>query len=169
MLAHGISAGALFILCGEVYERLHTRDMREMGGLWSRLPFLPPIAMFFSAAALGLPGMGNFVGEFLILVGSFPVNPLITVVSTTGLILAAVYSLMMMQRAFFGAPKSDEKLRDLNVREMTTMLSLMALILFMGFYPQPILDVTQATMAGVQTIYATGLPAPAAAVVGVLP
>lgn len=90
-------------------------------------------------------------------------------VSTTGLILAAVYSLMMMQRAFFGPPKSDEKLRDLNGRELTTMLSLMALILFMGLYPQPILDVTQATMAGVQTIYATGLPAPAAAVVGVLP
>jgi len=169
MLAHGISAGALFILCGEVYERLHTRDLREMGGLWSRLPFLPPIAMFFSAAALGLPGMGNFVGEFLILVGSFPVNPLITIVSASGLILAAVYSLMMMQRAFFGPAKSDEKLRDLNAREMTTMLSLMALILFMGIYPQPILDVTKATMAGVQTIYATGLVPPAAAVAGVQP
>jgi NADH-quinone oxidoreductase subunit M len=169
MLAHGISAGALFILCGEVYERLHTRDMREMGGLWARLPFLPPIAMFFSAAALGLPGMGNFVGEFLILVGSFPVNPVITIVSASGLILAAVYSLMMMQRAFFGPAKSDEKLRDLNVREMTTMLSLMALILFMGLYPQPILDVTRATMAGVQAVYATGLVPVPATVVGVLP
>jgi NADH-quinone oxidoreductase subunit M len=143
--------------------------MREMGGLWARLPFLPPIAMFFSAAALGLPGMGNFVGEFLILVGSFPVNPVITIVSASGLILAAVYSLMMMQRAFFGPAKSDEKLRDLNVREMTTMLSLMALILFMGLYPQPILDVTRATMAGVQAVYATGLVPVPATVVGVLP
>ncbi|WP_293392803.1 proton-conducting transporter membrane subunit, partial [Nevskia sp.] len=169
MLAHGISAGALFILCGEIYERLHTRDLREMGGLWSRLPFLPPIAMFFSAAALGLPGMGNFVGEFLILVGSFPVNPVITIVSASGLILAAVYSLMMMQRAFFGPPKSEEKLRDLNGRELTTMLSLMALILFMGLYPQPILDVTKATMAGVQAIYATGLPVSATAMIGVQP
>ncbi|WP_295687166.1 NADH-quinone oxidoreductase subunit M [uncultured Nevskia sp.] len=169
MLAHGISAGALFILCGEVYERLHTRDLREMGGLWSRLPFLPPIAMFFSAAALGLPGLGNFIGEFLILVGSFPVNPVVTIVSASGLILAAVYSLMMMQRAFFGPPKSEEKLRDLNAREMTTMLSLMALILFMGLYPQPILDVTKATMAGVQAVYATGLPVSATAMIGVQP
>jgi len=65
MIAHGISAGAMFILCGEIYERLHTRDLRKMGGLWARFPYLPPIALFFAMASLGLPGMGNFVGEFL--------------------------------------------------------------------------------------------------------
>src|SRR5208282_117595 len=75
MLAHGISAGALFILCGEMYERLHTRDLRLMGGLWTRLKYLPPIAMVFAAASLGLPGLGNFIGEFLILLGSFQVAP----------------------------------------------------------------------------------------------
>ncbi len=102
MLAHGISAGALFILCGEVYERLHTRDLRKMGGLWSTFPYLPPIALFFRCAALGLPGLGNFVGEFLVLLGTFKVDLGVTLVAATGLILAAVYSLIMMQRAFHG-------------------------------------------------------------------
>ncbi|WP_292999298.1 NADH-quinone oxidoreductase subunit M [Nevskia sp.] len=169
MLAHGISAGALFILCGEVYERLHTRDLREMGGLWSRLPILPPIAMFFTAAALGLPGLGNFVGEFLIMVGSFKVAPVITIISASGLILAAVYSLLMMQKAFFGPTQSTEKLRDLNFREIATMLSLMILILWMGLYPQAILEITKAPMAGVEAIYAAAAKTPAAAVAGVLP
>ncbi|MFP5429357.1 MAG: proton-conducting transporter membrane subunit, partial [Gammaproteobacteria bacterium] len=102
MLAHGLSAGALFILCGEIYERMHTRDLREMGGLWTRMRYLPPIALFFTAASLGLPGLGNFVGEFLILLGSYKVAPVVTIVATGGLILAAVYSLLMMQKAFYG-------------------------------------------------------------------
>ena len=71
MMAHGLSAAALFILCGQLYERIHTRDMREMGGIWARMPWLPAVSLFFAAAALGLPGTGNFVGEFLILLGSF--------------------------------------------------------------------------------------------------
>ena len=168
MLAHGISAGALFILCGEVYERLHTRDLREMGGLWSRLPYLPPIAMFFTAASLGLPGLGNFVGEFLILVGSYPVAPVVTVVAASGLILAAAYSLWLMQRAFYGPAKSEDKLRDLNGRELTTMLSLMAILLWLGLYPQPILNTTQAPMTAVHAIYETARGT-AAVVAGVTP
>src|SRR3546814_15194346 len=74
MRAHGRSAGALFILCGEIYERWHTRELSKMGGLWARFPHLPPIALFFSIAALGMPGFGNFVGEFLILLGSWPIS-----------------------------------------------------------------------------------------------
>ena len=78
MLAHGICAGGLFILCGQLYERLHTRDLREMGGLWGRFSYLPALMMFFAAALLGLPSTGNFVGEFLILLGAFKVVPVIT-------------------------------------------------------------------------------------------
>jgi len=163
MLAHGISAGALFILCGEMYERLHTRDIRQMGGLWSRIAYLPPIALFFVAASLGLPGLGNFVGEFLILVGTYKVEPVVAIVSSSGLILAAVYSLFLMQKAFHGPAKSEEKLADLNGRELSTMLSLMAILLFLGLYPQPILDLSRAPMAAVQKIYAAAPTADAAA------
>ncbi len=158
MLAHGISAGALFILCGEVYERLHTRDMRKMGGLWSQLSTLPPIALFFTAASLGLPGLGNFVGEFLILLGAFKVAPVVTIVAATGLVLAAIYSLIMMQRAFFGAAKSAERLPDLSGRELSLMLSLMAILLYLGVYPQHVLNTSLATMTHVQQLLAAASP-----------
>ncbi len=158
MIAHGLSAGALFILCGELYERLHTRDLRKMGGLWSRLKFLPPIALFFAAASVGLPGMGNFVGEFLILLGSFKVAPVVTIVAASGLILAAVYGLIMMQRAFFGKPQSGERLVDLSARELGLMFSLMLLLLLLGLYPQPVLNTSAAAMAGVQHFYSLAAP-----------
>ncbi len=92
MIAHGLSAAALFILCGQLYERLHTRDLREMGGLWGRIRYLPGVMLFFAAASLGLPGTGNFVGEFMILAGAFAAHREIVVVSTLGLVLASVYS-----------------------------------------------------------------------------
>lgn len=158
MIAHGLSAGALFILCGELYERLHTRDLRKMGGLWSRLKYLPPIALFFTAASVGLPGLGNFVGEFLILLGSFKVAPLVTIIAASGLILAAVYGLIMMQRAFFGKPQSEERLVDLSARELSLMFSLMLLLLLLGLYPQPVLNTSAAAMAGVQHFYSLAAP-----------
>ena len=153
MIAHGISAGALFILCGEIYERLHTRDMREMGGLWARFPYLPPIMLFFALAALGLPGMGNFVGEFLVLLGTWSVAPAVTVVACSGLILAAVYSLIMIQRAFHGPAKAEGKLQDLNRRELATVMSLMAILLWLGVYPQPVLDTSAGVMRALHALY----------------
>ena len=77
MVAHGLSAAALFILCGQLYERLHTRDIRQMGGLWSRIRYLPAVMLFFAVASLGMPGTGNFVGEFMILTGSFQGAPMV--------------------------------------------------------------------------------------------
>lgn len=153
MLAHGLSAGALFILCGELYERMHTRDLREMGGLWTRMRYLPPIALFFTAASLGLPGLGNFVGEFLILLGSYKVAPVVTIVATGGLILAAVYSLLMMQKAFYGEGKSSAPLEDLNAREISLMLSLVVLLLILGVYPQPILDTSATAMSVIEQAF----------------
>ena len=153
MVAHGISAGALFILCGEVYERLHTRDMRKMGGLWSRLSTLPPVALFFTAASLGLPGLGNFVGEFLILLGAYKSAPLITIFAASGLVLAAIYSLIMMQRAFFGPAQSTERLPDLSMREISLMVTLMGILLYIGLYPQQILNTSLAAMTHVQHVY----------------
>jgi NADH-quinone oxidoreductase subunit M len=146
MLAHGLSAGALFILCGELYERLHTRDLRLMGGLWFRIAWLPGVFMFFVAASLGLPGTGNFVGEFLILLGLFKSSPWMSASAAAALILAAVYSLLMMQRAFYGPAQSDEVLEGLTAREVVMVLLLVAFLLWLGVYPQPVLNLTQASM-----------------------
>jgi NADH-quinone oxidoreductase subunit M len=154
ILAHGVSSGALFILCGELYERLHTHDLRKMGGLWARFSYLPPFALFFTVASLGLPGLGNFVGEFLILLGTFNGHPGATVVATSGLILSAVYSLILMQRAFQGKPSVGNDLPDLNRREMATLGTLMALLIWLGLHPQPILDVSRASMQALQARYA---------------
>jgi NADH-quinone oxidoreductase subunit M len=150
MLAHGLSAAALFILCGQLYERLHTRDLRLMGGLWSRFNYLPGIMLFFAAASLGLPGTGNFLGEFLILLGAFKPAPLITILASGGLVLASVYSLIMMQRAFYGQPKADTALENPDWRELSMLLGLVGLLVLLGIYPQPVLDTTAATAQGVQ-------------------
>lgn len=170
MIAHGLSAAGLFILSGEIYERLHTRDLRQMGGLWARFPYLPPIMLFFSAASLGLPGLGNFVGEFLILTGSYAVSPLFTILCAIGLVLAAVYSLILVQKAFHGAPRDDGhkgNYEDLSRRELSMMAVLMLLLLGLGLYPQPVLDISAASMQTVELIYADPsaaamLPIPAA-------
>ncbi|MES2821455.1 MAG: NADH-quinone oxidoreductase subunit M [Pseudomonadota bacterium] len=150
MLAHGLSAAALFILCGQLYERLHTRDMRLMGGLWSRIAYLPAISLFFAAASLGLPGTGNFVGEFLILMGAFKSAPWSVVIATSGLVFASVYSLIMIHRAYFGPTQSDAPLKGLDGRELAMVLGLAVLLILLGVYPQPVLDTTTASMQGVQ-------------------
>ncbi|MBB3103671.1 NADH-quinone oxidoreductase subunit M [Azomonas macrocytogenes] len=150
MLAHGLSAAGLFILSGQLYERLHTRDMREMGGLWSRLPWLPAISLFFAVASLGLPGTGNFVGEFLVLMGSFAHTPWVIVIATFGLVVGSVYSLIMIHRAYFGPTRAEGGLAGLDKRELVMVLGLAGLLILLGVYPQPILDTSAATMAGVQ-------------------
>ncbi|MBM7061763.1 NADH-quinone oxidoreductase subunit M [Pseudomonas sp. UL073] len=155
MMAHGLSAAALFILCGQLYERVHTRDMREMGGIWGRMPYLPALSLFFAAAALGLPGTGNFVGEFLILVGNFPGSPLITVLASTGLVFGSVYALIMIHRAYFGPAKSEGPLLGLQAREMGMILGLAVLLILLGVYPQPVLDTSAASMHGVQSWIST--------------
>jgi NADH-quinone oxidoreductase subunit M len=158
MLAHGISAAGLFIMSGQLYERLHTRDLNKMGGFYARMNSLPPIAMFFAAASLGLPGLGNFVGEFLILLGAFKVNSLVTMFAATGLVFGAVYSLIMVQRTIHGAPKDNSPIRDLSWRELGMMLSLMAILVWLGLYPQPVLDTSAAVMHGVAQAVKNTLP-----------
>jgi NADH-quinone oxidoreductase subunit M len=160
MLAHGISAGALFIICGEMYERLHTRDLRKMGGLWSRMAWLPAISLFFAAASLGLPGLGNFVGEFLILLGSYPSAPWLVSIASAGLILAVVYSLWMIQKAFYGvsakhASGEHSTLLPLTLRELGLLLLLMIALLALGMYPQPVLTLSESSMQTALDIYSS--------------
>ncbi|AHF76412.1 NADH-quinone oxidoreductase chain M [Sodalis praecaptivus] len=154
MIAHGLSAAGMFIICGQLYERLHTRDMRQMGGLWGRLSFIPALSLFFAVATLGMPGTGNFVGEITILFGSFPVVPVITVISTFGLVFASVYSLIMMQRAYYGPAKSTEPLPGMTLRERLIILLLVVLLVLLGFFPQPIMDTSAAAMSNIQHWFA---------------
>lgn len=154
MAAHGLCAGGLFILAGQIYERTGTRNMREMGGLWAKFTYLPPLLMFFAAALLGIPGTANFIGEFLILLGAFKVVPVITIIATASLVLAGVYSLILIHRTLFGQPASEQKYADLSVREISLVLSLAIILLVVGFYPQPLLNVSVDAMTFIQQTYA---------------
>ncbi|MEN8259018.1 MAG: NADH-quinone oxidoreductase subunit M [Pseudomonadota bacterium] len=142
MLAHGISAAALFMIAGALQERIHTREMVRMGGLWSDVPRLSAVALFFSVAALGLPGLGNFIGEFLVLLGAFRVSVPLTVLAALGLILAPVYSLIVIQRAFHGDRAEKHELTDFGLRELSAMGLLMITTAWLGLHPQPVLNVS---------------------------
>ncbi len=158
MLAHGLATGALFILCGGLYERMHTRELGRMGGLSKRAPYYATALMFFALASLGLPGLGNFIGEFLVLTGSFAVAPWITAIAATGLILAAVYSLYVVQRALHGPPSDESPVADLTLREKLMMAGLMIALLALGLYPQPVIDLAHAPLSQIATWYALGVP-----------
>jgi NADH-quinone oxidoreductase subunit M len=155
MVAHGLSTAALFMTAGAVQQRLHTRDMRRMGGLWHDMPRMGATTMFFALASLGLPGLGNFVAEFLVLMGLFAVNPWLTAISAIGLITAAVYALIMMQQAFQGTPDPQRQLTDYGPREMVTMGAMIIGLLWLGLYPQPVLDLAQPV---VDSLLARGAP-----------
>jgi len=138
MLCHGISTGALFILVGSLQERLRTRDMKNMGGLWSGLPRMGGMALVFALASLGLPGLGNFVGEFLVLLGSFRSSVTLTALATIGLVFAAIYSLWIIQRVFHGERREERSVTDLSNREMSILMVMAVAIFMLGLYPQPI-------------------------------
>lgn len=156
MLAHGLSAAALFMLAGSLQQRLHTREMGAMGGFWAQAPRMGAIGLLFAVAALGMPGLGNFVGEFLVLLGGFHANVPLTVLAALGLILAPVYALKLVQRVFQGPP-ADKLPTDFGLRELGLMLALVAATLWMGIYPQTLLDLSKTAQAGfTQTLAATG-------------
>ncbi len=139
MISHGISTGALFIIVGALQERIHTRDVTRMGGLWTIVPRMGGVAMVFALASLGLPGMGNFVAEFLILLGTWQANVVLAIFATIGLVFATVYSLSVIQRAFHGPLVGKWVLPDLSVRDMAIMTAMIVGILWLGLYPQPVL------------------------------
>jgi NADH-quinone oxidoreductase subunit M len=147
MITHGISTGALFIMAGRLKERLHTRDIRQMGGLWTLMPEMGGVALFFVMASLGLPVFGNFIAEFLILMGTFLVNVPLTVIATLGLVFSALYSLRLMQRVYFGPLTGIRTLSDLSGREMLIMGVLIISIIWLGLYPQPVLDLVDPVVA----------------------
>jgi NADH-quinone oxidoreductase subunit M len=142
MLSHGLSTGALFLLVGMIYDRRHTRMIDDFGGLWKQVPLFSVILLLVTFSSIGLPGLNGFVGEFLILLGSFAVAPGWTAAAATGIILGAVYMLWMFRRVIFGPLTNPEnqKLQDLNAREISLLAPILLLIVIMGVYPQPFLE-----------------------------
>lgn len=166
MLNHGISTGALFLLVGMVYDRRHTRQIADFGGIAKRMPWYTFFFLIVTFSSIALPGTNGFVGEFLILMGSYSSYPILVAVSASAVIFAAVYMLWMVQRVFFGPIRNpeNEKLVDMNGREIAVIVPLVIMIFWMGLYPKPffaLMDgpvglfvqrVTQTVPAGVQLL-----------------
>jgi NADH-quinone oxidoreductase subunit M len=146
MITHAISTGALFVLAGALYERIHTRDILQMGGFWKRTPFMATVSLIFVMASLGLPGLGNFIAEFLTLLGSWSASPVLTAIATAGLVAATAYSLRIMQKIFLGKDVHTHALPDLSLREKLVLVPMAIAIIVLGLFPQRILDTAQPTL-----------------------
>ena len=152
IICHGISTGALFMLVGALQERIHTREVSRMGGLWSAVPHMGAVGLFFAMASLGLPGLGNFVAEFLVLIGTYKTDVTMTVLATAGLITATVYSLWMIHVTFFGLNKEGWKVPDFSLREMSVMAVMIISLVLLGLYPQPLLNTADQSLNNLQKI-----------------
>lgn len=143
MVAHGFSTAALFMMAGALQQRLHTRDMGRMGGLWAAAPRMGALTLFFVVASLGMPGLGNFVGEILVLLGTFQVSPMLAAGAALGIVIAAVYSLSLMQRSFQGRPAAAlVAMPDFGPRELAVQLPLAAGLVWLGLFPQVVLTLS---------------------------
>jgi NADH-quinone oxidoreductase subunit M len=142
MLSHGIVSAALFLCVGVVYDRMHTREIAAYGGLVHRMPRYAFTFMFFTLASVGLPGLSGFVGEFLVLLGTFKVNTWVAFLAATGLILGVAYALWLYRKIMFGELTKDslKAILDMNRREVVVFLPLVVLALWMGVYPSSFLD-----------------------------
>ena len=149
MINHGLSTGALFLIVGVIYERRHTRMIADFGGLSTPMPIYAAIFMVVTLSSIGLPGLNGFVGEFLILLGTFKVNKLYAALAATGVIFAACYMLWMFQRVMFGevTHEKNRHLPDLSWREIAVFAPILLFIVWIGVYPNTFLKKTQATTA----------------------
>ena len=145
MISHGFSTGALFLLIGMLYERRHTRLIADYGGIARVVPIFSLILTVVALSSIGLPGLNGFVGEFLVLLGSFTAFPWATGMATTGVIFAAAYLLWALQRMIFNRldDRENEHLTDLTPRELAVMLPLVVGIVWLGLYPAPVLRRTE--------------------------
>lgn len=154
MLSHGLGTGALFVMVGDVYERIHTRDMDKIGGLWSAVPRIGGVGMTLAMATLGLPGFGNFVGEFLVLLGAWRVSVSLTAVASAGFIMSTIYTLSLMQRVFHGAmkPAAAERwnLYDMTGREGIVQALMIGILLWLGMFPQKELNTARRALESLQ-------------------
>jgi len=148
MLNHGISTGGLFLVVGMVYERRHTKAIAEFGGIVEVMPKFTAASVIIVLSSVGLPGLNGFVGEYLVLLGAFQVNPWYAIVAATAVILAAIYLLWMVQRVYFG-PLTNPKnrgLTDLSLRELAVLAPIVFFAVWVGVYPSPFLGRTEASV-----------------------
>ncbi|HAA73948.1 TPA: NADH-quinone oxidoreductase subunit M [Candidatus Latescibacteria bacterium] len=160
MVNHGISTGALFLIVGMIYERRHTREISEFGGLAKVIPALSVVFMIATLSSIGLPGLNGFVGEFLILLGAYQASTVLGVIATSGVVLAAVYMLWMFQRVVWGEVTNDAnaRLEDLSVREWIVVAPLVVLMIWIGVYSQPFMKQTEVSSKHlIQTVQAKQL------------
>jgi len=167
MLSHGVVSAALFLVVGVIYDRLHTREISAYGGLVHKMPSYALVFMLFMMASVGLPGTGGFVGEFLVLVGTFKANSWVAAFIALGVILGAAYMLYLYRRVVFGALEKEEvkKMLDMSPREWAVFLPLIVLTLWMGVYPASFLDVMHVSVDNLLGQVQTALDASASAVV----
>jgi NADH-quinone oxidoreductase subunit M len=148
LVAHGLSTGALFMIAGSLQERLHTRELGDMGGLWTTAPRMSALGMFFAIASLGLPGLANFLGEFLVLMGTYRASVAATAFAAIGLVLAAVYSLWLVQRSFHGRLPEGLTLADTGTRETVALGTLALLLIWLGLMPGAIFGLAAPALEG---------------------
>jgi NADH-quinone oxidoreductase subunit M len=159
MLSHGVVSGALFLCVGVIYDRIHSREISDYGGLVGRMPRYALFFMLFMMASVGLPGTSGFVGEFLILMAAFEVSTWLAVFATTGVVLGATYMLWLYRRVIFGVLEKEnlKAILDLTPREIALFAPLIMLVLWMGIYPAPFLDAMAASVEQLITNYQTAL------------
>lgn len=154
MICHGISTGALFVIVGQIQERSHTREIDRLGGLWATIPRLSGAGLFFAAASMGLPGLGDFVGEFLVLIGTYQQHIILAVLAAVGILTSTFYGLRFVQGAFHGPNRHQWKLPDLNAREASVVVPMAAILLWLGLYPQPVLNTFKPAMQRLEEVAA---------------
>jgi NADH-quinone oxidoreductase subunit M len=133
--------------------------MNRLGGLWAAVPRMGGLTMFFALAAMGLPGLGNFIAEFLVLLGTYRVSPVATALASIGLIISTVYALWMVQGAFQGREREAVRIRDLGPREMAMATALVVALVWLGLYPQPIVDTAAPVVSSLSTAVPTRVAA----------
>lgn len=148
MISHGFISGAMFLMIGVLYDRMHTREISAYGGVVNKMPWFGFFAVLFAMANAGLPGTSGFVGEFMVILSAFKANIWYGIIAATTLIIGAAYTLWMIKRVFFGKVANDnvEKLEDLNKREMAIMWTLAIAVVALGVYPAPLVEVMQSSV-----------------------
>lgn len=149
MISHGLVSGALFLCVGVIYDRMHTREIARYGGLVERMPKYAAVFMLFTLASAGLPGTSGFVGEFLVLLGAFQANHVVAVLAASGMVLGAAYMLWLYRRVVFGALEHADlkRITDITRREILMFAPIILLVLWLGIYPAPYLEATEASLA----------------------
>ncbi|XBC39377.1 MAG: NADH-quinone oxidoreductase subunit M [Buchnera aphidicola (Nurudea shiraii)] len=156
LISYAISTSALYCLVGQLFERTYTRDMNNMGGLWSKINWIPSFSLFFSIASLGIPGTGNFVGEFMIFLGAFSNNMLLVIISSFSLVFTALCALIMIQRTYFGSCFQQDiivNLKPVSFREIFILILLLIILLLIGVFPSTILRISEIPLNNIRTVF----------------